>query len=330
DPRLASALRETYAALDDACGLLMDTAGEDAKVVVLSDHGSGGSSDVAVHLNRALERDGLLAFRRRRSPLPGPETLRGRLPGLVPRSLRRTLFRFAGGLAPALAESSARFSGIDWERTRAFSEELSYAPAVWLNQLGREPRGRVRFRDREAVAREVEAALLDLRLDDGTPLVRAVHRREDLHHGPAAHLFPDLIVEPEPVVGFTPVFLPSRGRAGPVALRLAPEELLGRKGRSMPGCHTRFGVLAVAGPGIAPGAIAGARLPDATAVVAALAGVPAAPWFEGSVPRSLPGLRPIAGETGAPPWTGGPARAYNPAEERAVAGRLRELGYLED
>jgi predicted AlkP superfamily phosphohydrolase/phosphomutase len=330
DPRLASALRSTYRALDEACGLLLDTAGDDAAVVVLSDHGSGGSSDVAIHLNRALERAGLLAFRGGRDPLPGPELLRGRLPGLVPRGLRRALFRFAGGLAPALVESRLRFQGIDWSRTSAFSEELSYAPAVWLNQLGREPRGRVRFRDREAVAREVETALSDLRLDDGTPLVRAVHRREDLHRGAAAHLFPDLIVEPEPAAGFTPVFLPSRGRTGPVVERLAPEELLGRKGRSMPGCHTRCGVLAVAGPGIAPGAIEGARLPDATAVVADLTGVPAAPWFEGGIPRGLPGFRPLAGGAVAPPWTGGPARAYNPAEERAVARRLRDLGYLED
>ena len=240
-PELAGALAGVYRALDAAVGDLVDAAGAGAAVVVLSDHGSGGAADVALHLNRALADAGLLRFAPPRTAAPGPRALRSALPRLVPRGLRRTLFRLGGGVAPAAAESYARFAGIDWAGTRAFSEELTYAPSVWINQLGREPRGRVRFRDREAVLRAAADCLADLTLDDGRALVRRAIPREELHAGPLAHRFPDLVIELDEVDGHTPVCLPSEGRSGPAVSRLAGDELLGRKGRSMPGCHTPFG-----------------------------------------------------------------------------------------
>jgi predicted AlkP superfamily phosphohydrolase/phosphomutase len=316
-PELDRALADVYAAMDDAIGSLVEAVGDDTAIVALSDHGSRGASDVAVHLNRALEDAGLLAFARGSSCGIEASGVRSIAVAATPRSLRRRLFRFAGGLAPALAESALRFGGIDWPRTRAFSEELPYAPSVWMNQLGREPRGVVRFRDREAVAREVEAALGRLTLDDGVPLVDRVLLREEVHRGAHRRRFPDMVVELRDVHGYAPVCLPSRA-PGPTLTRLAAEDLLGRKGRSMPGCHAPMGMLIVAGGRATSRDLSNASIEDVASIVCELVGVPEAPWFGKPIPRPGNDFRFSRD------------RAYTLAEQRTVASRLRRLGYLEE
>jgi predicted AlkP superfamily phosphohydrolase/phosphomutase len=307
-PREAeTAIERVYRAIDEAMGALVDAAGEGAAVVVLSDHGSRGSSDVAVHLNRALADAGLLSFTRGEAPAERG-VFRTSAVAAIPRGVRRRLFRFAGGLAPSLAESSLRFGGIDWSRTRAFSEELSYAPSIWLNQLGREPHGVVPYRMRGAVAADVEGALSRLRLEDGRPLVERVLRREELHTGPHARRFPDLTVLLRDVDGYTPACLPSRG-PGPSVTRLEGAALIGRKGRSMPGCHAPNGILVVALPGAEPPAIPGVGIEGVAKLACDL--------------LRVPGLD-------AAPVACTSASAYTLAEERAVAARLRGLGYLEE
>lgn len=328
-PALAGALEGVYRALDDAVGLLCEAAGDDCAVVVLSDHGSAGASDVAIHTNRVLEAAGLLAFEPRGLGLD-PRALRGALPGLIPGRLRRRLFRAAGGLLPSAIESRLRFAGIDWARTAAFSEELTYAPSIWFNQLGREPRGTLRHRDRAHVTARVERAAAALRDPEGRPLVRRVIPREEIHRGPLARLFPDLVIDLAEPGGYAPVCLPSRGRGGAVVSRLAGADLLGRKGRSLPGRHAPEGILIARGPEVPGGAAVGdARIEDAACVVAALAGVPRASWFTGAVPAGLGRLRAAPPSESRDRLAPIPVRAYDRAEERVVAERLRRLGYLD-
>jgi predicted AlkP superfamily phosphohydrolase/phosphomutase len=81
---LGSAVADVYRAADDAVGLLLKRIDDGCPVLLLSDHGSGGSSDVAVHLNRALERAGLLRFASRSALSPLATFLRGRMVGAPP------------------------------------------------------------------------------------------------------------------------------------------------------------------------------------------------------------------------------------------------------
>jgi len=327
-PGLSRVLTDVYRALDEAVGCIVEAAGEDASIALISDHGSGGSSDVALHPNRMLRDAGLLELSRGVLPRLDAGTARGILPGLVPPRLRRAAFRAAGGIAPALIESRLRFGGIDWSRTRAFSDELAYAPAVWINQLGREPRGTVRARDREAVAREVERAALALRSPDGEPIVRRVVRREEIHTGRWRHLFPDLLLELADQGGYTPACVPSGARPGPSVTRLSGDALLGRKGRSLPGCHTPDAMLCAAGPSAPSAPRAGAAIHDAAALATAMAGVAPAPWFDGSWPPAG-GARSGERKDDARAPGGSERRGYTAAEERVVAARLKRLGYLE-
>jgi predicted AlkP superfamily phosphohydrolase/phosphomutase len=329
EPQLVNTLKSVYSALDDAVGRLVEAADAEA-VVVLSDHGSGGTSDIAVHLNRMLESAGLLVFKRRnRSPVK-TETLRSLAPGMIPPKWRRTLFRIAGGVAPALAESHLRFSGIDWKNTVAFSEELTYSPSVWFNQVGREPKGFLPYRNRENAALAVEKAAMALTSPDGYPLVKRVIRREDLHRGPYAHLFADLSIEFHRPNGYAPVCLPSRGTPGEPVSLLKGAQLLGRKGRSLPGCHTPHGILIATGQNIPVNTNISANIIDVAPLVTALAGVPKAPWFEGNEVIDLPQVQDRIKKSY--PEDTQPASSvpgYSPSEERIVAERLKRLGYLE-
>jgi len=318
---LGSAVADVYRAADDAVGLLLERIDDGCPVILLSDHGSGGSSDVAVHLNRVLERAGLLRFASRPALSPLTTFLRGGMVGAVPRGLRRPLFRAAGGLAPAVLESGIRFGAIDMARTAAFSEELNYAPSVWLNLEGREREGTVRPGDEGAVTSRVREALMDLRLPGGRRLVSRVLTRAEIHGGPMADRFPDLTVVLEPVDGHTPACLPSRGVSGPPVTRLAPKDRLGRKGRSLPGCHTPAGVLIVSGRGAGTVSVGeDLGLGGIAGLACDLLGVPSPPRGDRDRPDPIPDDRV--------PTSGG--RYYTADQERMVAERLRRLGYLEE
>ncbi len=179
-------LARVYEALDAAVGTLVDRAGgEGVEVTLISDHGSGGASDEVLYLNRALAEAGLLTFHER--GLIGPLVTRAKdiaLTGLGGRA-RQLLFSLAGRALPGLVESRARYGAIDFDRTRAFSDELNYFPSVSFNVRGREPRGIVEPRDLPALTREVESVLRSIVSPwSGERVVREVWPREELYEGP--------------------------------------------------------------------------------------------------------------------------------------------------
>jgi predicted AlkP superfamily phosphohydrolase/phosphomutase len=315
-------LGRVYRALDRAVAELRRAAGPDVELTVLSDHGSGGSSDRVLYLNRALAEAGLLRFAGGPS-LAGP--LKDVALTVLPPAARERLFQLAGRALPGWLESRARFGGIDFASTTAFSEELNYFPGIWLNRADRDPGGTVR--DVDAAAGRVEEALLALRDPwSGTAVVRRVWRRAELYRGPHVDRAPDLLLDlhldPR---GYSYNLLPSGGAppgTGPWR-RLGPEEHLGRKGRSMPGSHRDRGLLLMAGPTVRAVGEIDARMADVTATVLARLGVRPGRELHGRVLREAvrpPGARPLpAAEAMA-----APAHAAERLERR-----LRALGYIE-
>ncbi len=190
------ALRSVYARLDAACGRLRDAVGEDALCVVLSDHGMGSASDKVVHVNRLLAEAGLLA--RRRDATRHADRLARALRDLalawLPTRLAQQIFRRARGAAAEL-ESRARFGGLDWRRTLAFSEEANTNPGVWINLAGREPRGCVSPHDYERVRDRVLETLRGWRLPSGDPVVAWARRREEQHPGRYGDRAPDVVFQ---------------------------------------------------------------------------------------------------------------------------------------
>jgi predicted AlkP superfamily phosphohydrolase/phosphomutase len=331
-------LLRVYEALDQAVGSLLETAGgSETEITVLSDHGSGGSSDKVLYLNRLLAEHGLLRFRKQR--LRGGAGLKEIALRRLPPRLREQLFRFGNAWLPSRLESNVRFGAIDMRNTAAFSDELNYFPGVYLNIAGREPHGIVRSEQRHETILQVRAALLDTRDPwSGRPVFRDVVPREELFEGPHLERAPDLLLDMHLDDGHSYNLMPSSPPPRQSRLsgcqatsnsfrRLANHEKLGKKGRSLPGSHRSHGFMALAGPRVQPAGQLDAHIADVTATLLSRLDLSVPPSFKGRVlwealgdersapARALPEAAPVAPRT--------------TRNEGLVESRLRALGYIE-
>jgi predicted AlkP superfamily phosphohydrolase/phosphomutase len=330
-------LQRLYERIDGHIGRLLAAAGPDTDVIVLSDHGHAGNGDRAIHLNRWLAQQGLLRYRRR--GVVGRSTRwlmdlakKVAATNIVPRPVRKALFRRTG-MAGAI-ESYVRFARIDWPRTRAYSEETPYFPMIWLNVAGREPLGAVAAgEEREELCQDLIRRLTawtDPRT--GRPVVRRVHRREELYQGPFVERSPDLVIEWN-LDGRYSYLFKSSSPDDADAPTIAP---IDRKARATTksGDHRDDGILVASGPSIKPGRIEGARLLDLAPTLLHLLGLEVPEDMDGRVLEPLldDGFRsrnPIRFRAGS--QVDGPTGGadYSDEDEEAIRRRLEGLGYLE-
>ncbi len=300
-PDRARVIPEVYGALDRAVGQLWSACGDDATVVVVSDHGMGPASDCVVYLNRWLEQQGLLVTH----PAPlrrGIQLLRSASLRWLPRELQARLFRqLRHSLVPWL-ESRVRLRHVDLEASAAFSEESSTFPGVWVQDPAREDEIFERLRGFDAVAR--------------------VYRRRDLYRGPERERAPQLLLElRHPLVRTPP------GYRGPAVRRLDPAEFDGERGTGLNGVHRPEGVLLIGGK---RSAVERARTPwigDLAPSLLAALGVPIPTWMEGT---PLEELAPRPAYTDTPADAPALPQSRLSHRDRArIDRRLRALGYLE-
>ncbi|MBX3270172.1 MAG: alkaline phosphatase family protein [Sandaracinaceae bacterium] len=322
-PGAPDALRTVYRALDRAVAELVAAAGEGTELTIVSDHGSGGAGTTVLYLNRLLERLGFAALADRGGRALA--VVKDRALGALPPRARQAAFTLAGRALPGLVESRARFGGLDFARTRAFSDELNYFPAIHFNVRGREPEGIVAPADVPALTEALRAALGAVRDPfTGAPVFRRVLSRDELYDGPHVARAPDLVLELHLDRGYSYNLMPSGGApagTGPWR-RLAPEEHLGKKGRSLPGSHRPRGLLVAAGPRVRPVGEVRARMADATATLLARMGVAPAPEMAGRV------LREAVARGGDAPLASAPQPALAEGAPAQLEARLRALGYL--
>jgi predicted AlkP superfamily phosphohydrolase/phosphomutase len=329
-PDLSRAIHTVYRALDRAVGDLLAHAGEGATVMIVSDHGSGGSGEWIIHLNRWLERQGWLRFAAPRLADRAVGQVK-RLGLALPAALQEWAFRGPLRSLVGRLESSARLSGIDWAGTQAFSEEVNTCPAIWLNVQGREPLGTVAPREYEHRRDEILARLAGWRNPQtGEPVVARAWRREELYHGPAVESAPDIVLEPALDKGYSYTLLSSGGQPGEPLRKLAPAERLGAKGGSMNGSHRPEGVFLLAGAGARPGVrLSGAQIVDVAPTLLRLLGAALPADLEGRVLAEalVPG-----GEARREPERTARTPAPSPyiaADAAVVSRRLQSLGYRE-
>lgn len=321
---LDNPLRRVYAALDGAVGELV-AAAPGATVLVVSDHGFGGAGTTGVRLNRWLAQQGWLRFAPRAATARVAGRVRAAAVRLIPEAWQARCFRLAGGALASRLESGVRFGGIDWSGTRAFSEELNYFPAIWLNVQGRDRCGTVPVREYTAHCDELRAALRAWRDPiTGAAVVAQVWHRDELYRGPHVGLAPDLVLDLATPGGYSYVGVPSYGADGPAVEPLDPATL-GGKLAGMSGSHRPDGLFVLRGETVEPGRVDGAHIADLAPTVLALCGVAAPGDWDG---RALTALR--AGAATAAPsgdWTA-PELDYDEAEAADLQRRLERLGYL--
>ncbi|NLE77065.1 MAG: hypothetical protein GX605_10000, partial [Chloroflexi bacterium] len=327
---------EVYRRADAALGRLLARLPADTAVLVVSDHGQGPQTPLAVHLNLWLAEQGLLTLAR-----PAPERRGGVRRGVARvlrgvkrlaydhlpfQSLTRVRRLFPDWLRRELGPETF-FPGIHWPDTLAYSEELR--GNIWIHVRGRDPQGVVEpGEEYEALRDRIIAGLADLRNpQDGSRLVRRVWRREELYSGPFVERFPDLVVESD-----TPeVFRPRGAYQGKQALRLLTAAEVAELKTS--GVHRMDGVLVVRGAGVRPGlTVEGAALADLAPTVLYLLGEAVPGHMDGRVLTELfepawLAAQPVHYQDGG--GEGGHSdQDYTDEESRQVEERLAGLGYL--
>ena len=330
--KLAHAIESVYRQADQILGRMLELAGEDTYVIVVSDHGFG-PLDYYLHLNAWLAEYGYLQFKR--TPGIMLKYLGYRL-GFTPLNILEMLRKLhLGGQVQETAGKHNDFlrkmikrvflslDDVDWSRTTVYTR--GYAGPLFVNMKGREPEGIVEpGAESEAVLQKLERDVRSLKHPlTGEPFVSHVLRREDVYSGPYLKYAPDfgfgmndLSIQPFGVHDFASNrwFEPTPDRTG---------------------THRMNGIFFLHGPGVQPGArVEGTGLIDIAPTVLALMGVPIPTVMDGHVVSTVltnelrDKLKITFSEQtqSAAAEQGGPTLGEE--DEKIIRERLEALGYF--
>jgi predicted AlkP superfamily phosphohydrolase/phosphomutase len=332
ETKVANALLTIYRKADEVIGQFLQLASQNTTIMVISDHGNGGNSNRAVYMNRWLESQGWLAFKRLEGLVTNGVQLTKRL-GLkfLPPKVKRLVYRLTS--LPNVVESWARFSGIDLKRTQAYCEETPYFPSIWINLKGREPLGIVEPQAYERMRDRIMAQLASWHNPyTGQPMVKRVYRREEVYSGPYVEHAPDLLIEWELDEGYSYLFRTSTGKKRPPVGILDREE----SKRVKSGDHRSEGIFLASGPQlIAPMELKEVKITDLAPTILYALGLPVPAGMDGNVLTEIftdayRTVHPIRyrDESGTDANHITVSRDPSHAEEMAIRDRLAGLGYI--
>ena len=329
------AILRVYRALDAEIGRLLESAGEEVNILIVSDHGQAANPRGQVFLRGWLRETGLLVARDegrgRIARLAGGvgrgvnALLGGGLEFLKRRAPNALKVRLASRLPGLRARSLAGMRRItpDWERTRAWTE----TGHIFINLKGRQPNGIVEPGDEyEELLDSIARELLSLtEAESGERPVREVVRGSEVMHGPCAALMPDLLVHWRNEV---PVRRLAWQRPDGERVSIEPPWKL-----QLPsGAHHPDGVLVAAGPDFREGLRAEAlSIYDVAPTVLHLLGQAVPSYFDGKVATHLLPEEAAAGvrvREMRPGEGAGPPGDRVADEAGVVQERLRGLGYV--
>jgi predicted AlkP superfamily phosphohydrolase/phosphomutase len=326
--RYGSVILQAYQRVDRYLSELLDHLDGDTNLFVISDHGFGAKHLATTQLNRWLEAEGFLAWRRRGILV----TLLGSVyRAVVGGTFRRTKERLAR-LFPFLrnmVQYQLCFAQIDWKKTTAYSDTLY--PTIWINRRPEGPLGREASEERcQAVVARLRERLAESRdSESGAPVVDKVFARNEIYHGPYVDRAPDLLIrwrEDISIHGLAGLKQEDTGRDTRVP---------GEDPHVISGDHRVHGILFARGPFIRRGV----RVQDANLVDIAPTVLYA---MKEPVPRDMDGR--VVQEIFAEPFSRenevrfseasgngsrGQDEGYSDKDEEAIAERLKALGYLE-
>ncbi|HEY64691.1 MAG TPA: hypothetical protein G4O02_08970 [Caldilineae bacterium] len=315
--------------LDTSIGQLIEEAGDDVLVIIMSDHGMGSCHNMII-LNNWLLQAGLLQLKdaplakiKRRLfdwgfTLRNAHQLVDRL-GLAKHAEYKALY----SVDAILKSIFLSFHDVDWSRSWAYSFGRDVGP-IYLNVKGREPQGIINpGREYEEVRREIAALAKDLTdPETGRRLVGRVLYKEEIYSGPYLEEAPDLVLLP---AAETDKFY---GLADFGANRIVQPMY------RYSGMHREHGLIMMRGPQVRRGTqLVGAHIVDLAPTILYAMGVP--------IPEDMDGrplLEAFEEETvrEAPPMSMAPSAlfqwrsevGYTVEEAGEIERRLRQMGYL--
>jgi predicted AlkP superfamily phosphohydrolase/phosphomutase len=318
---LRAAVRRFYGHLDEVVGRVVDAAGADVDVLVVSDHGMGPKHRRRFHANMWLHEAGLLSRRRSTSGASRLEAGLARM-GLRRDRVGRLLRRLPGlGTSRALRRVAERTAGATVDETAS----VARAVPIFRNIFGLRVAGSGSLL--EDRLRELEARLGTL-TDPATDrnVVRDVQRGARYFSGAEPGLVPDLIVELDEA--YAASFYPGDYTSffTPVAEQ------------SVEGTHRIDGMLLVAGPSIDARSepVEGLRIEDVAPTILRLAALPTPADMDGRAMSMIRDIGEGLEQAGPPmgwwPHDDGPSFVDDASaadDEELVRSRLEALGYLE-
>ena len=329
---LANAIQSVYRQADVILARLLEAAGEDVYVVVVSDHGFG-PLDYYMHLNAWLIQKGYLKFKR--TPVVLLKHLAYRL-GITPLRILELLCALRQGervqqtagehkawLESAVKKAFLSLADVDWSRTTAYS--AGYGAPIFANLKGRQPQGIVEpGAEYEALLAQLIADLQALRhLDTGESYVGEIYRPQDLYSGPYTDLAPDLLP------------LPRDWRNQGYGVHDFASNRWLEPSPDRTGTHRMNGILFLHGPGIRPGRpLEGASILDVTPTILALMEVPIPKNVDGQVLSAalsealLPQLAITYCEAVEDTTEKLSVPEMSEEDEQAIRERLQALGYF--
>lgn len=330
--RFGGVIDSVYTHLDSMLGDIFERMNEDDSVIVISDHGFGQKCPVSSQLNRWLEAHGYLVYEKG-----------GDRPNLVSKALRFVASHTSRGTKEKLArvlpgvrnwaQSKALFSGVDWSKTRVYSD--SQFPRLRLNLIGREGQGIVRPEDAQSLTDELCAKLADMRDSvTGEPIVRDVFRRDDIYKGPHVGPAEDILMRWREDIVIHGVALPDGYEMPDEELSVMP----GEDPKVISGDHQIHGVFIGCGKPFQKGTKAeGLRLLDMTPTILHVRGVAVPDAMDGRVmtqtmDASWLEAHPVTTSDDATPDAGSAAGddvGYSEEDQKVLEERLRSLGYID-
>ena len=335
--RYRSAILDLYKKIDGWIGEIVETAGPDTNVVVMSDHGAGPLYK-DVFLNEWLIEQGLLTLKEAPARQDSWINLVRRL-GLTREKISDTLTRLdlhrlevlikrvLGDRIYVLPRDDRPefLNAIDWSQTQAYS--FGYYGQIFINLRGREPFGIVEPGEAyDSLRKRIAAGLEQLRdPQDGRKVVDRVFFKEELYEGEFLADAPDLLTI---MRGFT--YMTRKGyefaaRRGEMFRAPYTEET---------GSHRLEGILIAAGPDMTDlAAAAETGIQDLAPSLLYLQDCPIPQYMDGRVIVDI--IRPQLLDARPPQFEERPIAYrddlpadWDAAAEAEVTERLRKLGYL--
>ena len=200
-----------------------------------------------------------------------------------PKFSKRALGTLSKVLHPSIF-AGLRGQAFSPDEAIAFSDELDYAPSVWLNRKSHFKNGTLSNKEADIYLQEIASKLRQVTTPEGIPLFDNVWTRPTTKR--FSNRLPDIVLEPSFINGYRTSFL-SSGGPGPCYRKLEKRELRAGRGYGMPGVHHADGVLILKGPGWPCADLPKLGIADAGAIALGLYGVPVPAWSDWQPPADL-------------------------------------------
>lgn len=335
--RYQTAILDLYQHIDEWIGRIVEEAGGDTNIIVMSDHGAGPLYK-DVFLNEWLIEQGWLKLRDTPSGQRGWTNM-VRKAGLTRENISDTLTRLKlhrievliknvlGDRIEALPRDNRLefVNAVDWSQTKAYS--YGYYGQVFINLKGREPQGIVDpGQEYEELREEIKLAMQKI-VDpaDDSPVMDHIYTREDLFRGRHVPDAPDLLAIMREFTYMTRKGYEFAEQRGTLFREPYTNET---------GSHRLEGILIAAGPDIVPyGDLETYDIQDLTPTILHLQECAIPDYMDGRLIQPLFKPEFLAAheaqyEEREMDIRDDVAREWTDREEAEITERLKKLGYL--